>query len=92
MRRRSCKPGVLFLGFNQFVGLLSIIDPRAPAPVLTALFQTGIPHRPARISGLLRQLRLGVGQFGSEPLPAFMPPQPNANHRQTYDNTKEWAG
>jgi hypothetical protein len=82
MRRRFGKPDVFFLGFNQFVGLLFVVHPRAPAAVFTPLLKTGVPHRPTNVSGLLRQPRLGFGKFGAEPSTGLHASQSNANHRQ----------
>jgi hypothetical protein len=67
MRRHLGQPRVLGLGFNQFVGLLFVTNPGAPAVVFTPLLQTGVPHRPARVGGLLRQAFLSTGQLDPKP-------------------------
>src|SRR3981189_3069298 len=81
MRRPLGQPRVLHLGFNQFVGLLFAINPGAPATVLTALLQTGVPHRPTRVSSLLCQPRLSIGQLDPKASTGLHTPQPNAGHR-----------
>jgi hypothetical protein len=80
---RPCfgKPGMLDFGFHQFVGLLAVVHPRAPAPIVTTLPQTGVPHRPTHISGQLRHPHLIVGQLDPEPSTGLHNPQPNTGHR-----------
>jgi hypothetical protein len=81
MRRCFGQPGVLDFGLHQFVGLLVVVHPRAPAPAFTALLQTGVPHRPTHISGQLRQPHLIVGQLDPEPSTGLHNPQANTGHR-----------
>src|SRR5271168_4219627 len=82
MRRRFGEPGVFFFSFHQFVGLLVVVHPPTTAPVLTALLQTGVPHRPAHLSALLRQPRLRIGQLNPKPSTGLHVPQTNTSHRQ----------
>src|SRR5215204_1271564 len=63
MRWHLGKPGMFFFGFHQLVGLLFVVDPRTTAAVFTALLQTGVIHCPTRVSGLLRQPLLVLGQL-----------------------------
>src|SRR5664279_1116892 len=60
MRGSSGDPGEVRVefGLGQFFGLLRIVDPGTTLPVLAALIQTGVPHRPANPGNLIRVRQL----------------------------------
>jgi hypothetical protein len=49
---------MLDLGLSHLAGLLHIVDPRAPTPVLAPLLEADVPHRPADAAVLLGRLSL----------------------------------
>ena len=70
-------------GLSQFLGLGLVVHPRSAAPVLTALLQTGVPHRPASRADLGGERFLFLGELHRNRRPANM----TATLPHTTDNT-----